>query len=331
VIEYNNIKHVELELSSYCNANCPLCPRNLFGYTYNTGYTAKHLTLAEVKQILKPKFISQLDKVTFEGNYGDPLMNPELLDIVDYINKPIEIFTNASMQTKTFWEKLAKAKTTVYFALDGLSDTHSIYRQKTDYNKIIANATAFINAGGSAVWKMIKFAHNEHQIDDCAKLSKQLGFEKFIVVDNGRNSGPVFDDDGNLTRVLGDFTGSTELQHYIDIITNGDMFIEDVIKNLLEKNKDDISCQTIKAKSIYISSEGEVYPCCFMGFNPRKYGKGRWHQPVNEQINELLEPNNALERPLQECIEWFNNIPACWNKKTYEDGRLIVCDVSCGT
>ena len=326
MIKYKDIRHVELELSSYCNANCPLCPRNLFGYPYNTGYTAKHLTLAEVKQILDPKFISQLDSVTFEGNYGDPLMNPELLDIVDYINKPIEIFTNASMQTKTFWEKLAKAKTTVYFALDGLSDTHSIYRQKTDYNKIIANATAFINAGGSAVWKMIKFDHNEHQIIDCEKLSKQLGFKKFILVDHGRNSGPVFDDQGNLTRVLGDFTGSTELEHYIDIIDNGDMFIEDI----WDKPKNNISCQTIKAKSIYISSEGEVYPCCFMGFNPRKYGKGRWHQPVNEQINELLEPNNALERPLQECIEWFNNIPACWNKKTYEDGRLIVCDASCG-
>src|SRR5210317_850320 len=116
MISYNDIKHVELELSSYCNANCPLCPRNLFGYTYNTGYTAKHLTLAEVKQILEPEFILQLDKVTFEGNYGDPLMNPELLDIVNYINKPIELFTNASMQTKTFWQKLAKTKTTVYFA-----------------------------------------------------------------------------------------------------------------------------------------------------------------------------------------------------------------------
>jgi len=326
MILYNNIRHVELEISSYCNANCPLCPRNLFGYPYNTGYTAKHLTLAEVKQILDPKFISQLDSVTFEGNYGDPLMNPELLDIVDYINKPIKIFTNASMQTKTFWEKLAKAKTTVYFALDGLSDTHSIYRQKTDYNKIIANATAFINAGGSAVWKMIKFDHNEHQIIDCEKLSKQLGFKKFILVDHGRNSGPVFDDQGNLTRVLGDFKGSTELEHYIDIIDNGDMFIEDI----WDKPKNNISCQTINGKSIYISSEGEVYPCCFMGFNPRKYGKGRWHQPVNAQIVELLKPNNALERPLQECIEWFNNIPACWNKKTYEDGRLIVCDVSCG-
>jgi hypothetical protein len=137
----------------------------------------------------------------------------------------------------------------------------------------------------------------------------------------------VFDDSGNLTRVLGDFTGSTELEHYIDVIENGDMFVED----LWDKPKNKVACKTIKDSSIYISSEAEVYPCCFMGFNPRKYGKGRWHQPVNEQINELLEPNNALKRPLQECIEWFNKIPACWNKTTFEDGRLIVCDNACGS
>jgi MoaA/NifB/PqqE/SkfB family radical SAM enzyme len=268
-----------------------------------------------------------LDSVTFEGNYGDPLMNPELLDIVNYINKPIEISTNASMQTKTFWQKLAKTKTTVYFALDGLSDTHSIYRQKTDYNKVIANATAFIDAGGTAFWKMIKFDHNKHQINDCEKLSKQLGFKKFVLVDHGRNSGPVFDDQGKLIRVLGDFVGSTELEHYLDVIDNGDMFIEDI----WDKPKNTISCKSINGKSIYISSEGEVYPCCFMGFNPRKYGKGRWHQPVNAQIQSLLQPNNALERSLQECIEWFNSIPACWNKSTFEDGRLIVCDSACGS
>jgi MoaA/NifB/PqqE/SkfB family radical SAM enzyme len=327
VIEYNNIKHVELELSSYCNANCPLCPRNLFGYPYNTGYTAKHLTLSDVKQILDSKFISQLDSVTFEGNYGDPVMNPELLDIADYIGKHIKIHTNASLQTKKFWQSLGQRNVEVHFALDGLEDTHSIYRQNTDYNKVITNARTFIDAGGFAIWKMILFDHNKHQVEDCERLSKEIGFKKFSIWDHGRNAGPVFDDQGNLVRVLGDFTGSTELEHYIDIIDNGDMFIEDI----WDKPKDKVSCQTINKKSIYISSEGEVYPCCFMGFNPRKYGKGRWHQPVNTQIQNLLQPNNALERPLQECIEWFNNIPACWNKKTYEDGRLIVCDSACGS
>ena len=139
MIEYSDIRHVELELSSHCNARCPLCPRNLFGYTYNTGYTARNITLREVKSILPKNFLTQLDGITFEGNFGDPMMNPELLEIIKYLNRPIKIFTNASLQTKLFWQTLAKLNVEVYFALDGLSDTHSIYRQNTNFEKIITN------------------------------------------------------------------------------------------------------------------------------------------------------------------------------------------------
>jgi len=51
---------------------------------------------------------------------------------------------------------------------------------------------------------------------------------------------------------------------------------------------------------------------------------------VNKQITELLDNNNALKMPLNECIEWFNRIPSCWNKSNFEDGRLVVCDNACG-
>ena len=327
MLQLKDIKHVELELSSYCNAACPLCPRNLFGYEeIDLGYIKKHLTLAEVKKIFSKDFLKQIKYFTFEGNLGDPLMNLELLSIIEYLNKPIDIYTNASLQTEKFWKSLATFPVTVYFAIDGLEDTHSIYRRNTDYNKILKNAKTFIAAGGNAIWKMIRFDHNQHQIMAAENLSKLLGFSSFALTDHGRNSGPVFDRSGNLERVLGNFSGSTELSHYIDIIQNGDMFIEDVNNTPMQQ----INCKSIDNNSIYIASTGDVYPCCFMGFSPHTYGHGRWHQPVNKQISALAVKNNALEYTLEECIEWFNSIPSCWNKKTFEDGLLIVCDASCG-
>lgn len=326
MLPIDQIKHIELELSSYCNASCPLCPRNLFGYeNIDLGYKKKHLTLTEVKKILDKDFLKQIDRIAFEGNLGDPLMNPELLDIVEYLNKPIDIFTNASMQSTEFWKKLAEYPVTVYFAIDGLKDTHTIYRRNTDYNKILKNAKTFIEAGGNAVWKMIKFDHNRHQIAAAEAVSKELKFKKFIIVDHGRNNGPVFNNDGSLDYVMGDFTGSTELSHYVDTIRNGDILIEDIDDTPAQQ----ISCKALDNKSIYISSAGDVYPCCFMGFSPETFGKGRWHQPVNKQIRALASKNNALEYSLVDCIEWFNLIPSCWNKKTFEDGRLIACDSNC--
>ena len=327
MIEYESITHVEIELSSFCNAECPLCPRNLFGYSYNNGYDVKHLSLEEIKKIFDKSFLNQIKKITFEGNFGDPLMNPELLEILDYLNKPVSICTNGSLQNEKFWKNLATKNVIVEFGIDGLSGTHEIYRRKTNFNKIIDNAKTFISSGGKAVWKMIKFDHNQHQIKDCEKLSKDLGFKNFYLVNHGRDSGLVFNSDGNLERVIGNFTGNLTLNHYKSTIEKGDIFLEDV----WDKPKNKINCQAIKNNSIYVASNGEVYPCCFMGFSPRTYGHGQWHQPVNAQIKQLLQPNNALERPLKECIEWFSNIPSCWDKKTFEEGRLVVCDKACGS
>ena len=64
-------------------------------------------------------------------------------------------------------------------SIDGLEDTHSYYRQGTNWKKIINNAKSFISSGGRAVWQFIPFAHNEHQIKSCIRLSQQLGFKEF--------------------------------------------------------------------------------------------------------------------------------------------------------
>lgn len=331
MIRYDEIKTVEIEASSHCNAACPLCPRNVFGYPYNNGYTPTHLTLEQIKFIFEERFVKQLTDIVFEGNLGDPLMNPELTDIVAYfktINSAItiKVFTNASLGTSKIWEKLASLKVTVVFAIDGLEDTHILYRRKTSWVKIIENAKLFISKGGNACWKMIRFDHNQHQIDACREMAYELGFKRFELVDHGRNAGPVFDNDGNLEYVLGNWQGETSLAKIMDTIQNGDILIEDIS----DKPKTDINCMAIENQSIYVSAIGEVYPCCFMGFNPTTFGHGTWHQPVNSQIKDLLKKNNALKYKLSECIEWFETIPSKWKLETFEKGKLIICNQHCG-
>ena len=329
MIEYKDIQRVELELSSYCNASCPLCPRNLFGYNYNSGYTIRHLTLDDIKKILNKDFLFQLKGIKIEGNFGDFAMNPDTPDIVRYIleqnsNVKINGHTNGSVQSTDYWKKLKDIE--ISFGIDGIKGTHEIYRKNTNYDKIIDNATAFIHAGGKATWKMIKFDHNKDQIDQCKHIAEDLGFFRFEVVDHGRNSGPVFNNDGELEYVLGNYTGETDFKKILEIIKNGDILLEDIN----DTKKDFLDCGTIKRKEIYIDSTGKVYPCCFMGFNPNEYGHGRWHQPVNKQISQIMQNNNALDVGIENSLQWFNHITKKWNIDTFEKGRLIVCDSMCG-
>ena len=192
----DDIKKVHLEISSRCNASCPMCPRNFHGYPHNDGYPEHDMTLDEAKKIFAPDFIGQLDEIFINGNFGDAVMNPETVDIVQYFrshneNLIISISTNAGARDRKFWEYLAQLKIEIVFCIDGLADTHSLYRQNTLYTTVIKNAQTFIKAGGQAVWKMIDFDFNEHQRDEAKQLSKLLGFNSFQLIKSQRKNTPV--------------------------------------------------------------------------------------------------------------------------------------------
>lgn len=334
MIKYENIRHVHLELSTFCNARCPLCPRNFRGFPYNDGYSEVNMTLSQAKIIFTELFLAQLKTMTLSGNLGDALMNPHTVNILDYFKKSnndlkISMETNGSGRNKKYWQDLARLGITVKFALDGLSDTHHLYRQDTDFNKILANAKIFIDAGGIATWKLVPFKHNQHQLKDCEELAYRLGFKYFMINDESRNSGPVYDKQGNLVHVMGEYNGVVEFKRNFESKQKDLILVEDVIKDRIPKKQ--ITCQAKRDHAIYVAANGEISPCCWLGFYPRTYGHGEYHQAINAQISNIVFKNNALEYSLEECLQWFISIEASWQISEYEQGRLISCDDNCGS
>jgi MoaA/NifB/PqqE/SkfB family radical SAM enzyme len=329
---FDEIRHVHLEISTLCNASCPWCPRTFWGYPYNGGYPELNFTLDNARQVFEPKFLSQLNGILINGNYGDAVMNPETPDIVEYFrqhnnNLKIEISTNGSARNRDFWQRLAKIQANVEFALDGLEDTHHLYRQNTSWNTVIKNAQTFIRAGGIATWKMIEFDHNQHQIDQCRELSKSLGFKKFELINQGRNTAPVFDKQGQLTHVLGNYTGEHEFSVLFHKKITDNVLLEDIVAS---RTPESIDCTVKKQRSVYIAANGDVSPCCHTGFYPHTYGVGQYHQAANAQLKPIMKKNNALKYKLEECLEWFAEIEKSWSIPTFEQGRLVICNDVCG-
>jgi MoaA/NifB/PqqE/SkfB family radical SAM enzyme len=329
---FAEIRHVHLEISTLCNASCPWCPRTFWGYPHNGGYPELNFTLDHARRVFEPKFLSQLNVIMINGNYGDAVMNSETPDIVEYFrqhnnNLKIEISTNGSARNADFWQRLAKAQAHVEFALDGLEDTHYLYRQNTSWNTVIKNAQTFIQAGGVATWKMIEFDHNQHQIDQCRELSKSLGFKKFELINQGRNTAPVFDKQGRLTHVLGNYTGEREFSVLFHKKITDTVLLEDIANS---KTPESIECTVKKQRSVYIAANGDVSPCCHTGFYPHTYGAGQYHQAANAQLRPIMKKNNALEYKLEECLEWFAEIEKSWSIPTFNQGRLVICNDVCG-
>ena len=331
MLKLSDIRQVQVELTTRCNARCPMCMRNYRGYEYNSGYPDTELSLVDIKNILKPDFLSQLELVNFNGNLGDFALSSYGLEIVEYITKhnvKVNINTNGSLRGPNWWKRLALPGVTVGFAIDGLEDTHALYRQDTQWKRIIENAQAFITAGGQAIWRFIPFDHNRHQESQCRELAKTMGFYKFENIYDGRDTGPVFSRSGEYSHHLGknDFTNGV-VPSVKDLLQGHVQWFEQS-KNSIPQDQPNVQyrCVHLRNREIYIAADGSVYPCCYMGFYPQQM-----HHAGNTQLKEIVKENNALKYSLEHCLAWFDAVDQAWQKSSIADGRLYTCVTSCGS
>ncbi len=329
MFKYNEISSVHLEISTRCNAACPECPRNFRGVDVIDSYPICDMSLDQAKKIFPPLFLKQLNHILINGNYGDFITARDGLEIVEYFKSQnpslqVEISTNASGRPN-IWSRLGELNTKVYFRLDGLEDTHHLYRQYTDFNLILDNACKFIEAGGHAVWAFIPFSHNQHQIDQAMQLSSQLGFKEFQIVDAGRNIGPVFSRDKKYSHSLGNYTGSKSFDELLEFHR---YYVNNPAITILETEhvSKKINCHAKKQKQIYVTANGEVYPCCWLGFYPMQ----QTGNPSNLQLRPIIKNNNALENGIENAIEWFSKIEETWTIESIAQGKIYTCNETCG-
>jgi MoaA/NifB/PqqE/SkfB family radical SAM enzyme len=245
MIHLDDIKALNIEISSVCNANCAFCMRKEKVRTYGNHL----ITLADYR-LLPLDFLKQLRRVSFGGGFGDLCCNPQLVEIAAFtrgMNKEVllEGDTNGSNQQQSWWRSLGASfgKGAMVFALDGLEDTHHLHRRGTDFQKIIRNMEAFVAGGGTAFWKFILFEHNEHQVSRAEELARELGCSRFFVISSR-------DYDDRLRK-------PASLQQAIK---------RDIYRQYRQSLSDDESkavCRPLLNRSIYIAADGTVHPCCF--------------------------------------------------------------------
>jgi len=322
MISIDDIREINIELSSHCNARCPLCIRNYHGFPYNSGYEETHLSLTRLKEIVPESVVAQLDHVMVNGDYGDMLMNPETPEILAWFrehgkkNLNIDVFTNGGARGREFWESLGPLGLDINFCIDGLEDTHHIYRQNTLYETVIRNAGYYIAAGGRAHWCMTEFEHNLHQIDEARSRSKALGFHKFFTRNTGRDSGPVYDQNGKKVFVLKQET--TNGYQLPNQITTEWVQQQDRNPRVIPHKKITCEALTLWPVSIYIAADGTLDPCCLIG-NYTKPGDN-WGQSDLTQLR--AENIDTLEKN----IAWFNRVIDTFGT----DRQLNICNIYCG-
>jgi MoaA/NifB/PqqE/SkfB family radical SAM enzyme len=233
-------KVLHLEPTDVCNLACPLCARER-DPTFDKN-VKHHLTLDQIKNKFDDETIAGLDKMFMCGNYGDPAAGQHTLEIYQYfrsVNPTIVLGmnTNGSLRKYTWWQELAEIlnqpKDYVVFSIDGLADTNAIYRVNSNWEKIMENVGAFIQAGGSAHWDMLVYKHNEHLVDYAEQFARSIGFKWFRAKVSKREYINGLEEPTAWSRPT--FTVGA------------------------------IDCQAIKESSVYMDARGRVSPCCWLG------------------------------------------------------------------
>jgi MoaA/NifB/PqqE/SkfB family radical SAM enzyme len=258
------MKILHVEASTYCNARCPLCPRSLYGYKVEGVYPEVHLSVQKFKEALE-RFPNR-EYVYFNGHLGDPMMNPNIVKLVELTKCRTSLTTNGSIGTRESWEALAKLGIEVRFSIDGLEDTNHLYRQDVQWDKIMDRVKWFIDAGGHAIWKWIPFDHNKHQEDETRSLAMRLGFKRFDIEDHGRSYGPALDRQGNITHWILPRDGSMQAEHY-DVPAGIERYKQTHQNFHVEEKIYDIKCEHLMLEDTYINAKGEVSPCCYHGYD----------------------------------------------------------------
>lgn len=318
----HELSQMHIELTNACNAACPMCVR-----FYNNSPHVRpdleigQITLEKFKQYFPPHIIKKCNLILFCGVHGDPCVARDVLEICEYIDSvsnttQVNINTNGGMRNPEWWTRLGKlfekhnvqkniSYWRVTFSIDGLEDTNHLYRRNVEWKKLMANVTAFINAGGTANWDYLIFKHNEHQIETAAELAKLMKFNEFIPkkalgVDNGRQlkKMSVLDKNGQLeyvieaplnpkNRNLENPDGEEPFRFYPFKIEDyralkaekniGKNFKEEVDtvyqKRIFKEDNTRYNTCEIKCKSkmwdggkeVFIDNFGRVMPCCYIG------------------------------------------------------------------
>jgi MoaA/NifB/PqqE/SkfB family radical SAM enzyme len=241
MLTLRDIKILHLEPTDVCQAACPLCWRETDNNFDKNLY--HHLSVSQILQAFDQEKIKNLHKMFMCGNYGDPAAGKFTLDIYREFRKinpdiTLGMNTNGALQNPSWWQQLASILNQptdyVVFSIDGLEDTNHVYRKNVAWKKLIDNVAAFISAGGSAHWDMLVYQHNEHQVDFCRNLAKDMGFTWFRAKVSKR---PFID---NLAPPL-------------------------TLKPFDTVRGNTIKCHALVDKSLYIDARGIVKPCCWLG------------------------------------------------------------------
>ncbi len=316
MVDYDGI--IELELSSLCNAKCSDCMRTRLDNA-NKFYEKKNITLKELEDWFYDLDLENT-KIKLCGVLGDPMINPELDEILFYLlyekkTKNIEMSTNGGTRTENFWKELgtlsknSNERFIIHWSIDGA--TRNDYRENVNLDRVWNNIRAYHSTGGNSIWQYIIFDYNEDEVDIAREMAKDNGM-KFGTRKSWRNN-------SDFAKVKSKAAKEIDAEKY-----------EDVEKRAYSKNYENakIVCRHKIKGEIYIGANKRLWPCCHL-YDESVAQKNNTIPNLYDNLGH--EFNDLNKKSIFDILnsEWYEKtLEESWNK--FHSLHLPRCYLTCG-
>lgn len=297
----HDIQAYEIELTSNCNAECPLCHRTKAKMPLRGNDV---ITLSDITRLFSTREQIEGKEFNMCGVLGDPIVNPECLEICEYLVRNggnVSLSTNGGYNSAEWWERMAQTGAHVSFAIDGMEQTNHLYRVNVNWTTLERNIRAFSNAGGDGSWVYITFDHNDSEFEKAKEFAKELKFT-FKSRTGGRNvlnSGKKHQPRKGSSVVLMPSTTKESAgdMNKIKTIRTAQMSGN---ADALKEAVGTISCKHLQRKEVFIAANLRLWPCCYVHSSNVDYNNSRfnldkpdeWNSLRHHTISEILSTDN---------------------------------------
>lgn len=250
-LDFDNIEVVEIDLTTMCNAACPLCFRNHKDFPEKYFKPFARSSSDILNQLVQFK---NLKKVELIGQLSEPTTHPDFMTIateLKKLQKKLKIYTNGDLYDSSFWEMLGHSlddQDEVWFTLCGSTEEmHTKYRVGTSLKRVLANAAALRRVKMVDGARALKFQYNQKDLasDRFACIVSEFSKVEWIsscIPNNSIQFKRVF--------CSQDFYPPTDvLSSYKQLDTFSRI------------SSSPIDCQSINEHQVQIDPFGNIYPC----------------------------------------------------------------------
>ncbi|MDR4506019.1 MAG: radical SAM protein [Candidatus Scalindua sp.] len=255
---------ITIESGNICNLRCPLCPTGQRDVSAKKGFLSYSDFQKLIDEIGKNLLVIRL------YNWGEPLLNKELIRMVEYAdqkNIAVKISTNLSFPVSNeLGESLMRGNLQkIYISCNGVSRTSYLtYHIDGDFDRVIANMRLLVgkkkqlnNFYTDIVWLFHVFKHNEHEIEAARVMAKEVGVK--LILNKMRT---------DMGKEIFETAEKSIGRDSRWLPSNPDFNIFDMEE---KKSKKMTRCRLLWTETV-INWEGSVLPCCSVYSEVHSFG-----------------------------------------------------------